>query len=250
MGDNTDLLSKRYIDLSKQANRKGIVIFSDFLNLNEQNVLDSVKKQLETPYRLFGGHPMAERRVAAFVPDTIAYEWSYPISCQKILPTYPKFSDVLTHRDVLGAVMNLGLERGKIGDILGKENTFYLFCKENMEEYLVQSLSRIKHTTVTIQTVEQPETEIVPSFEEKEGIVTSNRIDSVIAAFCNISRGQAVKLIAGGKVFVNGREILHNTYLCKEGEIFSVRTYGKYIFDGIMGETRKGRIKIAYRIYS
>lgn len=250
MAVHTDLLSKRYMDLSKQANRKGIVIFSDFLNLNEQNVLDSVKKQLETPYELFGGHLMAERKMAAFVPDSIAYEWQYPISCQKISPAYPKFSDVLTHRDVLGSVMNLGLERGKIGDILGKENTFYLFCKENITEYLTDSLSRIKHTVVTMQTVEQPETKIVPSFDKKEGIITSNRLDSVVSAFCGISRGQAAKLIAGGKVFVNAKEILHNTYLCKEGDILSIRTYGKYIFDGILGETKKGRMKIAYRIYS
>ena len=59
MNNETELLGKRFIDLSRQANRKGIVIFSDFLNLNEQNILDSVKKELETSYELFGGYEMA-----------------------------------------------------------------------------------------------------------------------------------------------------------------------------------------------
>ena len=118
MNNETELLGKRFIDLSRQANRKGIVIFSDFLNLNEQNILDSVKKELETSYELFGGYEMAERRVAAFLPADLSYDWTYPISCLKLEPAYPKFAEVLTHRDILGSVMNLGLERGKIGDIL------------------------------------------------------------------------------------------------------------------------------------
>ena len=250
MNNETELLGKRFIDLSRQANRKGIVIFSDFLNLNEQNILDSVKKELETSYELFGGYEMAERRVVAFLPADLSYDWTYPISCLKLEPAYPKFAEVLTHRDILGSVMNLGLERGKIGDILCEQNRFYLFCKDNITQYLTDSLSRVKHTVMRLESVSEPATEIVPCFVEKSGIISSNRMDNVIACFCNCSRSEAVKLIMGGKVFVNGKEILHNTYLCKAGDILSVRSYGKYIFDGISGETKKGRIKISYRIYS
>lgn len=252
MSNETELLSKRYIDLSKQANRKGIVIYSDFLNLNEQNVLLSIKGKLETDYQLYGGYESSERKVAAFFSKDIAYEWEYPISCFKIMPAYPKFADEYSHRDLLGAVMNLGLERGIIGDILCNCNkeTSYLFCKNNMQEYLLESLTRVKHTMVTLTLVKKPEEEIILNFIQKEGIVSSNRLDNIVACFCNCSRSEASKLILGGKVFVMGKEILHNTYLCKNGDIISIRSYGKYIFDEILSETKKGRIKILYRIYS
>lgn len=250
MGNEQDLIQKRFLDLSRQANRKGIVIYSDFLNLNEQNILSSVKGGLETTYELYGGYDFAERRIAAFVPVDLAYEWEYPFACLKIIPAYPKFADRLSHRDILGAVMNLGLERSKIGDILVKEGTYYLFCVEQMKEYLCDSLQKIKHTVVNLEEIDSLSTPIVPEFIEKSGIITSNRLDNVVACFCGCSRSEASRLIAGGKVFVAGKEILHNTYICKEGDILSIRSFGKYIFDSCLGETKKGRQKIKFRIYN
>lgn len=250
MGNEQDLLQKRYMDLSRQADRKGIVIYSGFLNLNEQNVLESVKSSLDTSVQLFGGFDYAERKIAAFIPRDLGYEWEYPIQCLKIMPSHPKFADALTHRDVLGAVMNLGLERSKIGDILCKEDTYYLFCHEQIQEYLHENLCKIKHTAIHIEDVDTFAETIVPDFIEKSGIITSNRLDSVVACFCGCSRSEASRLIAAGKVFVMGKEILHNTYNCKEGDILSIRSYGKYIFDNCAGETKKGRQKIKYRIYN
>ena len=74
-----ELCKKRLIDLSKQANRKGIVVFSDFLNLNELNIYHSTKKSLYTKAELFGGYDNAERQMIAFIPDALSYKWDYPI---------------------------------------------------------------------------------------------------------------------------------------------------------------------------
>lgn len=250
MGNEQDLIQKRLLDLSRQANRKGIVIYSDFLNLNEQNLLKSLGHQLETDYELSGGYEFAERQMAAFLPSDLAYEWEYPYVCLKITPAYPKFADKLTHRDVLGAVMNLGLERSKIGDILCREDTYYLFCVEQLQDYLMDSLEKIRHTMVKIERIDMLREEIRPEFMEKSGIITSNRLDSVVACMAGCSRSEASRLISGGKVFVTGKEVLHNTYICKEGDILSIRSHGKYIFDACNGETKKGRLKIRYRVYS
>ena len=38
MTEEEQLLQKRFLDLSRQADYKGIVLFSDFLGLNEQNI--------------------------------------------------------------------------------------------------------------------------------------------------------------------------------------------------------------------
>ena len=103
MMQDEQLIKKRFLDLFQQAQRKGIVCFSDFLTLNEQNILNSCAGSLGITYELSGGCFYAERQIAAFLPDALYYEWSYPIKCIEIAPAYPKFADTISHRDVLGA---------------------------------------------------------------------------------------------------------------------------------------------------
>jgi len=243
------LQGKRFIDLSKQADRKNIVTFSDFLNLNEQNIFYQNKNLFETSTILSGGYEYAERQIAAFLPDALSYDWVFPITCLKIIPSYPKFSDKLTHRDILGSIMNLGIERSKIGDILLQQNDYYLFCCESISHYIIENLEKIKHTIVTVTIVDGKNLNIVPEFEELSGVISSNRLDAIIACICHISRSQSSDFIIGGKAFINGKEILHNTYICKEGDIISIRSIGKFVFKNISGETKKGHLKLQYLKY-
>ena len=120
--EKEELFQKRMSELSKKAFFRGILTFSDFLDLNQQNILHSLCRSLEdngVRIRLFGGYETAERQMAAFVPDAFCceeefdYQEDYPISCIKISPLNKKFSDVLTHRDYLGSILNLGLDRSK-----------------------------------------------------------------------------------------------------------------------------------------
>ena len=120
-----ELCQKRLIDLSKQADIKGIVTYSGFLNLNEQNIYHTIKSSLYSKTELFGGYESAERQMVAFIPDALMYEWEYPLHCIHIIPKYPKYAEKLTHRDILGAVLSLGIDRSKIGDILCFEDEYY-----------------------------------------------------------------------------------------------------------------------------
>lgn len=244
-----ELCKKRLIDLSKQANRKGIVLFSDFLNLNEQNIFYQSEKLLETKTEHFGGVPYAERQMIAFIPDALYYEWDYPIAALKVTPAYPKFAEQLGHRDVLGAIMNLGVDRGKVGDIIIGEQEAYILCEEGIADYFRENLEKIRHTLVKLETVSTDTLTIQQELEEKEGIVTSNRIDAIIACVHKLSRSQASELIRSDKVFVNGKLTQNPTYTCKENEIISVRGYGRFIYLTNYGETNKGRLKIRYQLY-
>lgn len=243
------LLAKRFIDLSRQAQQKDIVLFSDFLNLNEQNIFKNSVAELYCGFEMSGGFKNSERQMIAFLPDALCYTWDYPISCLKITPLNRKFADDLTHRDVLGSLMNLGIERSMLGDILVEDNVIYVFCQEKIADYIQDELTRIKHTSVQLEKTAASEVDIVPKTEALEGIITSNRLDSVIACICKISRSQANEWIRGGKVFVNSREMLNTTYECKPSEIISVRSVGRFLFQGAFGETRKGRLKIQYEKY-
>ncbi len=114
----------------------------------------------------------------------------------------------------------------------------------------MDSLSSVRHTAVILEILEEQCISYEPHFTEKEAIVTSNRLDAVIAAICKTSRSASLKLISEGKIFVNGTESLHNTYYCKQGDILSIRGFGKVRFGEILGTTKKDRLKFSYKIYS
>ena len=244
-----ELCKKRLLDLSKQANRKGIVLFSDFLNLNELNIYHQCEKLFETKTQAFGGVEFAERQIIAFIPDALYYEWECPIRILRATPVYPKFAEKLGHRDVLGSIMNLGIDRSKIGDIIIAENQYFIFCEESVADYFIDNLDKIRHTVVKLEAVTADALEIQQKFQEKDGIVTSNRLDSIIACVYKLSRSQALDFLKAEKVFVNGKCVQNPSYRCKEEEIISVRGYGRFIFLAESGETNKGRIRIRYKVY-
>lgn len=243
------LLAKRFVDLSRQAEQKDIVLFSDFLNLNELNIFRQGISELYSGYETFGGYELSERQMIAFIPDALCYAWDYPIACLKITPLNKKFAEILSHRDVLGSLMNLGIERSKLGDILVNEEEIYVFCLENIAGFLMDELTRIRHTVVKCEQIRQDSFTFELKKELVEGIITSNRLDNVIACVCKTSRSQASQWIKGGKVFLNNRQTLQTTAECKPGELISVRSVGRFRFLDSYGETRKGRLKIQYEKY-
>ena len=105
-------------DLSKKSEMNYRYTFTQFLSLDEQSMLKSIERELYS-FTLFGGLNNCERVMARFgSPDDFGYEENFPITCLKAEPILKKFADDLTHRDFLGALMNLGIERNNIGDII------------------------------------------------------------------------------------------------------------------------------------
>lgn len=250
MNEDVTYIAKRLIDLSKQAQRKGIVTFSDFLTISEQSILQQNKEKLESEYRMSGGYEYAERQMIAFIPDALFYEWDYPMQCVRIRPAYPKFAEKLTHRDVLGALMSLGIERSKLGDLIVGDTEMFFFAKEEIVPYMMEQLTSVRHTVVALEAGEESHIDYKPKMIEKEAVVTSNRLDAIIATICNISRSAALRMIQEGKIFVNGAESLHNTYYCKQGDLLSIRGFGKVRFGETLGVTKKDRIRFSYQIFS
>lgn len=244
-----ELCKKRLIDLSKQANRKGIVLFSDFLNLNEQNIYQQNLKLYESKTESFGGVEFAERQIIAFIPDALYYKWEYPITALKITPSYPKFAEKLGHRDILGALMHLGIDRGKVGDIYVSDDAYYIICEDSISSFFIEQLDKIRHTVVKLSYVSLEELKSVQNTKEMDGIVTSNRLDSILACVFKLSRSQTLELIRGEKVFINGKSIQNSSYTIKSDEIVSLRGYGRFLFAGEFGTTGKGRTKIKYKLY-
>ena len=206
MNKEESMLQKRLVELSRLAYNRGIVIFSDFLNLNELNILHTTPKDMFlSQYKTYGGYDLSERQMAVFLPDALYYEWQFPIAYLEIVPSYPKFAEKLGHRDILGSLMNLGVDRSKLGDIVICDDKYFLICEESMASYFIENLDKIRHTVVKLSPVTADALEQQQKFEEKDGIITSNRLDSMIACVYKFSRSQALEFFKAEKVFVNGK---------------------------------------------
>ncbi len=244
------MLQKRLMELSKIAYQRGIVTFSDFLNINELNILHTIPKdELYSTYVTFGGYDYSERQMVAFLPDALCCDYDYPISVLKISPLQKKFSDKLSHRDYLGAILNLGIERCKVGDILVFEDSAILFVQKSLENYLLDELKRIKHTSVILSVEDMRDFHYQPDTKEIKGTVSSLRLDSLLALAFSSSRSKLVAFIEGGKVFVNGRLITSNGYQIKGNDIVSVRGLGRFRYVETVSQTKKGRYYVTLELY-
>ena len=235
-------MEKHFRDLARTAYQRGIAVFSDFLNLNELNIFQSLRGEfsyLET--ETFGGYELAERQIAVFRPEAPVFYADYPVKCLKITPLNAKFAEDLNHRDYLGAVLNLGIDRACLGDILVEEDAAYLFCLERMADFIRDNLIRIRHTSVYVEQVEAENFHYEPKYKEVSGTVASVRLDKLLALAFNASRNSLTGLIEGGKVFVNGKLVTSNGYEPKEGDLISVRGMGRFRFRETGGQSKKGR---------
>ncbi len=236
---------KRIRELANLSYQRDIVTFSDFLNLNEQNIVHNHKNQMPGVItESFGGYGQAERQMIAFHPGALSFTWEYPITCLKIEPRAIKFSEALTHRDYLGAILNLGIDRSVIGDILIQDRSAWVFCQDKIADYLMENITRIRHTTVQVSLADNPHSIPEPSFQPVNGTCASVRLDSLIALAFQSSRSSMVSFIENGQVFVNGKLITSNGYEPKEGDIISVRGKGRFRFDAISGHTKKGKTSV------
>ena len=226
------VLIARLQDLAKRAYRQNIYTYTGFLTPAELAVV--YEKQADFSFvgmTCFGGTPECERQMVQFGSEELfGYAGVFPISIILVEPLLDKFAEDLSHRDFLGALMNLGIERSVLGDILVKDGKrAYIFCQENIAAYIMEQLTKIKHTNVKTSLVEG----------EIEDLKPDQRV--MMELYPDIFRAK--------KVTRNGRIEERNSLVLKDGDSFSVRGYGKFRYCGAGSETRKGRVNIYLKKY-
>lgn len=258
--DEEKILRARLKELAERAYRQNVYTFSSFLAPVDMSVLDSMREELSfVPYEPYGGCEWCERQIIRFGSEEMfGYAAEWPIAILKAEPLAEKFADELSHRDFLGAIMSLGIERSMVGDIFVKEGKrAYIFCQEGIADYIAENLTKIKHTNMRCGKIElpcgedgqNPLSELAPELVDVECIVSAPRFDAVLAVLAKCSRNESIKLFKTGKVVLNGRVVEKNNIVLREGDVFSVRGYGKYRYCGTGNETRKGRIYIHVKQY-
>lgn len=249
--NSEQVLKGRILDLANKSYSQNIYTYSHFFNMEEQTYIQTFQKEFSfVPSSYYGGHELAERQIIGFgSKQDLGYEGTVPITTIRITPLVEKFGETLNHRDYLGALMNLGIERDTLGDILIKNKTAYLFCLDSITEYILENLSRIRHTNVKCEVVHGDIPELKPVLKEETFPVTSLRLDGIISQLTNCSRKETLNFFTDKKVTLNGIITGRNSITLKEGDVFSVRGYGKFVFAGTGGNTRKGKIYVNIKRY-
>ena len=246
-----ELLKKRLAELAEKSYRNNQYVFTNFLNMAEMNAFYEIRKDISyVPYTEFGGTENCERLMLRFGSEELfGYEEPFPICCIEVKPLIEKFADSFTHRDFLGAVMNLGIEREVVGDIAVKGKTAYIFCTEKIAPYLAENLVQVKHTSVSCTVLENAPDILKPVLEKREVTAASERIDVILGKLCNLSRSQSIVAFREKKVFVNGRQCENNSYQLKAKDVVTFRGFGKFIYEGVKYETKKGKICAEVSVY-
>jgi RNA-binding protein YlmH len=239
---------KRFEELAHRSNERGYAVYSDFLGLSEISELCAVR--FSAPINLWGGYENAERCIACFGDrEYFTDNNDYPIKCILIKPVNQKFADNLTHRDFLGSLMGLGIRREVLGDIIISENCGYLFCLDTISEYIIDNLTQVRHTTVKCELTEKIPTDVLPQPENREIIVSSERLDVIVSAIYKMSRSQVLPLFNTEKVFVNGAVRTSPSATANVNDKVSVRGFGRFIYRGVLHTTKKDRLVIGVEVF-
>lgn len=246
-----ELLKKRLLELAQKSYSQNVYTHTHFLNEYEQSIYQDMKKELDYAHpQLVGGHEHFTRAVVLFgSKELFGYEGEIPLACARISPVFDKFAETLSHRDYLGAVMNLGIERYLIGDILVDEKCAYIFCMSHIMDLLKEQLGQVRHTRVAVEEVVWEETGYIQKYKRKEGFVASMRLDVLVSQAYGLSRTSSEKLLKAQKVFHNGRLCISSGQKIRQGDIISVRGYGKFLVEDLGKTSKKGRQFLTLAIF-
>lgn len=248
------LLLARALDKLELARQRNIPACTGFLSPQERVSVENLLNACGHPRHLFfGGYEGAERTVCAFLPDwQEAEDWqgdgeSCPV---RALRCTWSGGQKLTHRDFLGSILGLGLDREKVGDLLVADGRCDVLALEEVADFLVFHMEqagrvKLKCSPLPLDRLEPPAVET----RTIRDTVSSLRLDAVAASGFSLSRGKAADLIASGRVQLNHRECVKPDYAVAQGDVLSCRGLGKCVLTEVGGPSKKGRILIVLERY-
>ncbi|KPU43997.1 S4 domain protein [Oxobacter pfennigii] len=239
------ILAVKIIDNIEQVQRYFEPRFTDFLDPAQVMKASAIIKKIgHVNYEITGGIANSERSMLVIYPGGMDFQYiKLPISALYFRGN-TKF-EKLEHRDILGALMSLGIKRDKIGDIILSEDLNYILVSEDISNYIKINLTKIKHVGVS---AEYADLKNVPQREQNFKVIAANvaslRLDAVLSAGFGESRSSIAKEIVSQKVKVNFEEVTDLNRLIKTGDVISLKGRGRIVLERIGSKTKKDRINI------
>lgn len=263
--EEREVLRGRIRDLYNRTQQGDYLNHTGFLSPDLQSYARRVIREERIPVHsgsgafctFYGGAEETDRQMLFMVPSYMNEEellseigkGEGALTCIKISAVRAGFTEPPSHRDYLGSLMNLGITREQIGDIVCRDTDAYVFAVTDIAPFICRELTRVRHTTVNTEIIAPSECPAAATTREESGSSSSERVDSLTALVFHLSRSKAQKLIEQEKVFADGRIITSASYQPSPGERISVRGLGKFKYLGADGHTRKGRLIVRFERY-
>ena len=216
---------KSYENAAKFAAQKGLKRFTRFLDPAQVYEARSIAKKNGVSFSCWGGFDRAERVIGCFYPeDHIVDQQEYPLVC--LCAHYNAKFCHLTHKDILGAFMNLGLTRDCVGDMMILSDRVYLFASEQTAAFVASSLTSAGRVPLSFEPVDALPRIPEPAGTEFHSVVSSLRLDAMLAAAYRLSRNEAASCIRNGLVKVDHLPQERIDFVLKENSLLSLRGKG------------------------
>lgn len=249
MEDTQKLLVAKALDAVRICELRNIPKFVGFLSPGEASAIKTGIGFVNSAV-FYGGYEEAERNVFGVLPDYLQNDrTAFPITVLKI--NFNKAYS-LSHSDVLGALMSLGISRSTVGDILIFSGRAIVFVLDDIAEYIANHIDKIRNVGVTV-TVSEGSVDEEIIFERKTEpvnfTVSSPRLDAVVSGLTGMGRSKAEQAILDGIVYVNSFEAEKPTKKVQQGDVISIRRCGKFKITGMGTFSKKGREIISAEKY-
>lgn len=245
LDESTALLVKCTVDKVNVTIKKGVPTHTSFLNPYQvaliKKMLQPASQQIDcTEFKL---SEASEMSVLAFMPSGIAYKPESPLATLRF--DYCSRFTSISHRDVLGSLMHLGIKRETIGDIIVGEGSGYISVLRDMKLFIETQFVQIKNAGITLSEVQPADVPVLePQYETMTVTLSSLRADALVQVLTQQSREKAQQMIRGQKVKCNYALCLSNSHEVKAGDMISMRGYGRFYLEAVLGETKKNKIRV------
>lgn len=248
ISEEKDLLIKKTDHAINTLNKSGLPQYIGFLSEEDIDFIGAYLNKRHVSFDSFGGITDSERRYISVYDDYAPEYYEYPIAVLKI--ELSKNSKEQTHRNYLGSILGLGLDRKVIGDIIVEGHLAYVAVNCDFVQFLKSELIKISNEYCTVTELDDYSQVVRKTdFKEITVSVSSNRLDAIVSELTNLSREKSKELIVKGFVTVNGEEATSPVKEFKPDSKISVRKFGKFIFVAAQGNTKSGRLRLTFKKY-
>jgi RNA-binding protein YlmH len=236
----------RVLDWIEQADERYRIRVTDFLDPRQVFILRSLSsKYPAVSITVSGGYDQAERCRAVIHPsDVVPAPNELGLTLIEVTSPSPGFTN-LKHQDFLGSLLGIGLKRDKFGDILINQSRVQFIVADEVASYVQLHFHQVHRVSVSTQVIPiDNAAPIIHNWKPKGISVASTRVDAVVGDVFGLSRSKALPPIRGGHLKVNWMTVDSPSFLLQEGDIVSLRGYGRFKVLELQGTSKKGKIRL------
>lgn len=243
------IVMRRILDIAESVLKYHETRYTDFLDPYQRRLAHSILNRLDLSFYEEGGLEDAERKSIIIFPEYMTIDnIENPIKAIEIRGNF-KFNS-LSHRDYLGAILGLGIKREVIGDIFVTEETATVLVQREIVDFIIYNLKKIGKENVELREIAFSEIkEPIEDFEDIRLTISSMRLDTLISGVYKVSRSKSQSLIKQGRVKVNWQVVENISLELDEGDVLSIRKFGRIRVLESLGKSKKDKEVIRVRVF-